>query len=293
LALILFSTTDVAGPRQADFARMLRSVARNAAGPQAVRCHVLLQNCSLEELAALRNTAPACCHLTAIEGRCSLSAARNRLIEAVRHEAFGPDDVVFFPDDDCWLPDHLAGSLATTFTALLQLDLLICRVTPAPVMRAFSAADVRPAATWQIVRIASSNGMFIRASVFRDLGRFDPSLGVGTANGGAEDTDFVIRAFLAARQSGILDRTVVAHSEPDRDSAAKYYRGSLIVLARHAARSPALLWEFLRKLLVGGYFTLCGKLRLRALLSAFAAATRSLAAGARAAKPDWRGETAP
>ena len=284
MTLILFSTTDLKGARQAEFGRMLRSLGRNALGAEPVRCHVLLQNCSQEQLAALRAHAPDCCQLTAIAGRCSLSAARNRLIEtAVAQEAFGPDDIVGFPDDDCWLPDHLAASLAATFGGLERLDLLICRIAPDPVLAAFGPGEVRPATTRQAVRVATSNSMFIRASTFLRLGRFDETLGVGTPNGGAEDTDFVIRAFLAARQSGFVDRAVVAHATPDRDSAAKYYRGALIVLARHAHRNPALFYEFLRKLLVGGYFTLCGRLRPVALLAALGAATRSFGAGARAA----------
>lgn len=283
LTLILFSTTDLKGARQAEFARMLRSLGRNALGPQPVRCHMLLQNCSEEELVALRDKAPACCHLRAISGRCSISAARNLLIAAATGtEAFGPDDFVAFPDDDCWLPDHLAASLAAIFAGLERLDLLICRIAPDPSLTGFGPGEVAPASTRQVVRIATSNSMFLRGPAFRSLGRFDEALGVGTPNGGAEDTDFVIRAFLAARQSGFVDRAAVAHITPDRNSAAKYYRGALIVLARHAHRNPALFYEFLRKLLVGGYFTLSGKLRPVALLAALGAATRSLGTAKRA-----------
>ncbi len=282
MTLILFSTTDLKGARQAEFGRLLRSLGRNALGDEPVRSYVLLQNCSDEELAVLRAHAPACCHLMARAGRCSLSAARNLLIEAaIAQEAFGPDDIVGFPDDDCWLPDHLAASLAATFAGSERLDLLICRIAPDPGLAAFGPGAMRPAAMREVVRVATSNSMFVRGPAFLRLGRFDESLGVGTPNGGAEDTDFVIRAFLAARQSGFVDRAVVAHAAPDRNSAAKYYRGALIVLARHAHRNPALFYEFLRKLLVGGYFTLCGRLRPVALLAALGAATRSL--GARAA----------
>ena len=53
------------------------------------------------------------------------------------------------------------------------------------------------------------------------------------------------------------------------------YRGALIVLARHAGRRPALMFEFLRKLLVGGYFVLRRKLSPRLLLGAFSAAGRN------------------
>lgn len=280
MALILFSTTDMRGPRRADFTRLLDSLERNAKGGQALRSYILLQNCPHAQLAMLQTKAPACCRLTAIESRCSVSVARNLLIAAALEcEPFGADDIVGFPDDDCWLPDHFAGSLANVFAELEDLDVLICKVAGKPDLRAFAAREIVPASTRQIVRVTTSNSMFFRGPVFVRVGRFDPALGVGTPNGGGEDTDYVIRAFLAARRAGIIDRPVVAHPEPDQDSAAKYYRGALIVLARHAGGSPALMREFLRKLLVGGYFVVRRKLSLSALLAAFWDALRTRRTG--------------
>lgn len=280
MALILFSTTDLLGSRQTDFARLLRSLADNAQGETNLRAYILLQNCGAEALAALRAKAPGWCQFFAIDGRCSLSAARNLLIDVARHdEGFDSDDIIGFPDDDCWLPEHVSSSLNQTFAALPDLDMLICRIAPDPDPSIFTAEDVHTASAAQVVRLATSNGLFLRAPLFLQTGWFDNALGVGTASGGGEDTDFAIRASLLAKHCGFLDRAVIAHPAPDQNSAAKYYRGALGVLARHAGSSPALMREFLRKLLVGGYFILRGKLSIQTFLVAVGEARRLFSVG--------------
>ncbi|WP_448956247.1 glycosyltransferase family 2 protein [Labrys neptuniae] len=282
MSLILFSTTDLAGPRRQEFARMLASIERNCHGGPAIRLYVLLQNATPERLDALQVQVPSCCRMTAIPGRCSISAARNQLIaRALEDEAIGADDVVGFPDDDCWYPDGVAAGLADSFAALADLDVLICRVALQPDGAPPRDGEVRPARVRDIVRVTTSNSMFLRGSVFLRLGDFDPELGVGTPNGGAEDTDYAIRALLVAGQAGLIDRALIAHPVPDQDSAAKYYRSALIVLARHAGRRPALMMEFLRKIAVGGYFLARRKLSARGLFAALMAAAGSFAMPAR------------
>ncbi|MFC2254414.1 glycosyltransferase family 2 protein [Labrys portucalensis] len=277
MATILFSTTDLHGQREREFAQLLTSIGRNAASGADMRLYVLVQNCTPAELAALREQVPPCCRLTAIEGRCSLSTARNGLIGiALAEAAPGRDDVVGFPDDDCWYPDLLVPSLTDTFAALPDLDILLCRVARQPSEKPVAAEEVRPAAVREVVRLSTSNSLFLRGSAFLRVGAFDPELGVGTVNGGGEDTDYAIRALLTAGQAGLIDRALVAHPEPDLASAAKYYRGALIVLARHARRRPALMFEFLRKILVGCYFVSRRRLSPRLLLAALGAAARNV-----------------
>ncbi|WP_336489086.1 glycosyltransferase family 2 protein [Methylobacterium nigriterrae] len=276
MAIILISTTDMRGPRGPEFARLLDSIERNASASLPVRAYILLQNCTQDELERVRAAAPACCALAAVPGRLSISAARNRLIETVLSEAaVGPDDVVGFPDDDCWLPDAVLARLATVFSERPDLDVLICRVSLDPDPRPFDAASVAPASARQIVRVSTSNNMFFRGSLIGRVGPFDPELGLGTPNGGGEDTDYVIRAFLRAEGAGIIDRALVGHPEPDKDCAAKYFRGALVVLARHARLRPALMREFLRKPLVGLYFVGRGKLSWSAYRAALAEGGRS------------------
>jgi hypothetical protein len=140
--------------------------------------------------------------------------------------------------------------------------------------------EIRPAAVRDVVRLTTSNSLFLRGSTFLRVGTFDPELGVGTINGSAEDTDYAIRALLIAGRAGKVDRALVAHAEPDLASAAKYYRGALIVLARHARRRPALMFEFVRKIMVGGYFAARRKLPPRQLVGALGAAARTFSASA-------------
>ncbi len=244
-----------------------------------VRHHVLLQNCGPAVLARQRGAAPAHRRIEAVEGRLSLSAARNRLMDAAfREEPAGRDDIVGFPDDDCWFPAGFLARVAGVFGSRPALDLVVCRCARAPDPAVFDASDLAPVSARAIVRLSSSNTMFLRGSLPGPVGDFDPGLGLGTPAGGGEDTDYVIRAFLRSREAGFIDRALVGHPEPDRDSAAKYFRGAFIVLARHARSRPALTREFLRKLLVGLYFIGRGQLSPGTY-------TRALGDGLRA----WRG----
>ncbi|MBV9077398.1 MAG: glycosyltransferase family 2 protein [Methylobacteriaceae bacterium] len=262
MTIHLFTTSDLKQPRWDDLERLLASVAASSRD-LAIRHHLLLQNCDEAGLARLRARAPGCCRLTALPGRVSLSEARNRLLAAAWDE--GPpaaDDVVGFPDDDCWLPEGWLAEVDRLFTSHERLDVLVCRVSLDPVAPD-AAPPLRPAAARDVVRMASSNSMFLRAPLVREIGPFDPELGLGTAAGGGEDTDYVIRAYLAGRETGFIDSPLVGHPPPSRDTAAKYYRGAFLVLARHARRQAALRREFLRKILVGLYFAGRGKLSLR------------------------------
>ncbi len=279
MTIILLTTTDLGGPRRADFARLVASIAASASLGLRIRSLVLLQNCPLDKRALIASTMPACCRVFAVSNRMSLSAARNHLLDLmIAEEAPSCDDIVGFPDDDCWYPVSFHQRLSQVFASCGTLDLLVCRVSLEPDLDAFDARDVTPITTPQVVRLPNSNSMFLRASLVANVGRFDPTLGLGTPNGGGEDTDFVVRAYLLANAAGIIDRPLVGHPEPDRTTAAKYFRGALIVLARHGRQSPALLRELLRKVLVGLYFVVCGKLRVPTFWGALVEGARTFVA---------------
>lgn len=259
MTLILFTTTDLAGGRDRDFRRLLASVERSR--DVAVRHYVLLQNASEEALALCRSEAPAACRIFAISGRASVSAARNRLIaEACTEQVPAEGDVVAFPDDDCWFPDGFLARLHRTFAEATTLDLLVCRMSLDPRADEFRSRDAEPIAAHQVVRMSSSNNMFLRGSLAGGLGAFDEGLGLGSPAGGGEDTDYALRAYLGARRAGLLDQPLVGHPVPDRASAAKYFRGAMTVLARHARARPTLARECARKVLVGGWFVGSGRL---------------------------------
>jgi len=264
MAIHLFTTTDWRGPRRADLVRLLDSVERSRAAGVSVHHHLLLQNCPPETLAAERASLPAQTHVTAIPGRASISAARNQIIAAALAETpFGADDIVAFPDDDCFYADGFLARLEAAFAARPGLDLLLCRVSKDPEDGPDGLRDIAPASAAQIVRLTMSNSMFLRGSLAATLGAFDPTLGLGTPARGGEDTDYAVRALLAGNATGFIDRPLVGHPPADRSAAARYYHGAAIVLARYARRRPALMREYLRKLLVGLVFTLQGRVPAR------------------------------
>ncbi|WP_406857047.1 glycosyltransferase family A protein [Alsobacter sp. KACC 23698] len=279
MTIYLFSTTDFAGPRKADFQRLLDSVGTQSGLASPVVHYVMLQNCAEAEFTAYAATAPARMRLMRSPGRMSLSAARNELLRAaLAAESFGEDDLVAFPDDDCWLPERLLGSVMALFAARPTLDLLICRVSMTPDERPPTPQEVVEPTTPQLVRLSSSNNMMLRGVLLPQLGLFDPELGLGTPAKGGEDTDFVIRASLRARSVGFIPRPLVGHPESDQASASKYFPGTLLVLSRHAWRKPSLMREFVRKLAVGAYFVANGRLSTPEYRGALRRAARSFIA---------------
>jgi hypothetical protein len=109
-----------------------------------------------------------------------------------------------------------------------------------------------------VIRQASSNTIFVRGRVLRDDRVFDETLGVGTVNGGGEDTEFALRAWLSTPQL-----------------RPKYYRGGLIALARHARQQPRIGFEFARKLAVGLWLVGTRQLPVAAFRTAVSAAMKS------------------
>lgn len=165
-----------------------------------------------------------------------------------------------FPDDDAWYPPGLLDRVAAVFAAIPDLDFWFCRYASAPVAVVLPhAPSDRPPGMRDVVRNASSNTIFVRGSLARSL-RFDDTLGVGTAMGSAEDTDYAVRACLAGRRTLFADAAFVGHHDKDLACRARYFPGEVMVIARHARRVPALRRELIRKVGVGAYLGLRGVL---------------------------------
>lgn len=286
--LLLISTTDIRNAPKGILDRMLASVSRAARSlPHAHITHaLLLQNCPPRHGRAFPNFVAA----DTIETQLSLSAARNRLLgPRIERRSVAPETVVGFPDDDCWYPAGLLETVLKRFRTDPQLDLWFCRYSSRPATYGSQRESGRPARARDVVRNASSNTMFVRARVVRQIGRFDETLGVGTSNLGGEDVDFALKAFRLAEKAWFEDAVLIGHRDPQPALRARYYPGSLLVLGRHAATSPPLLKEYLRKIGVGLILTQRGELPLRAFLSANRAAAREAIrenlAGHSAARP--------
>jgi hypothetical protein len=261
MQLVLFTTTDLRAKREADFLRMVESVRRGTDPEIRTKMFVLLQRCEKDNKRGYeRMLSPGSVVLTSAH-RLSLSEARNRLLESARRRtAISDDCVVGFPDDDCWYPPSFPRQLVASFGRDPRLDMLACRVCPQPVEPDSIEASFTPAKVRQVVRRSSSNSMFFRGRMVNELGDFDRSLGLGTANGSGEDTDYALRGFLAARRAVFVDLPLVGHSEPDLTVVARYFRGSFVVLSRHAFKSPDLWIECVRKIGVGTYLALRSRL---------------------------------
>lgn len=238
--------------------RLIASLGRDDTSARTVRLHLLVQNSRADQRAA---SFPEFVRVSDIDASVSLSAARNHLLGGVQTSApFEDDDVVGFPDDDAWYPPGLLDRVASVFASIPDLDFWFCRYasTPVPVVMRHAPPDLAPGVR-DVVRNASSNTIFVRGSLARSL-RFDETLGVGTATGSAEDTDYAVRACLAGRRTRFADAAFVGHHDKDLACRARYFPGEVLVIARHARRVPALRRELIRKVGVGAYLGLRGVL---------------------------------
>lgn len=277
--LVLISTSDVDAGRGDMLDRMLRSVEQAA---KTMRPHVsikvllLLQKCPEYRYWTISKTLPSFVQAIPSTETLSLSAARNVLLAyASSNGIIDSTAVVGFPDDDCWYPRGTLELVAQSFAQSPQIGLWFCRYSSKPlsvaqVKRASCAASAR-----DVIREASSNTMFVGDRVLRAGLLFDEALGVGTVNGGGEDTEFALRAYLSSHQSSYFPAPVIGHRDKTPQLRPKYYRGGLIALARHARQQPLIGFELARKLAVGLYLVVTLQLPAAAFRAAVAAAMKS------------------
>lgn len=279
--VVLISTTDIANSRSGMLERMLASVAREREGIPHSSCTVvlLLQNCSPERLQTIRTKLPAFALAFAVPDRVSLSAARNLVINRIAAGRIGGETVVGFPDDDCWYPPGSLAFILRQFAENPKLDLWFCRYAASP-RSASDEVPTRQATVHDVVRNASSNTIFVRGAVLRDVSSFDEDLGVGTPNLGGEDLDFAMRAHAVSRLSWFHDQAAIGHRDKLQYLRATYYRGSLLVLARYARQNAATTGEYIRKIAIGFYLVLRRELTIGAFLKANTLALTELKRGA-------------
>ncbi|MGZ5924077.1 MAG: glycosyltransferase family 2 protein, partial [Rhizomicrobium sp.] len=212
--LILLTTTDVQGGREAEFLRMIDSVRAGMRTGIRVKMFVLFQRADAEAGAKYQGVLPPGSVILTGPGRMSLSQARNSLLGAALQSAsIGEDCVVGFPDDDCWYPPRFVDFLVASFRRDGELDMLTCRVSLQPVDPPSIESRVPAAKAWQVVRRSSSNSMFFRGATVAAIGPFDPAFGLGTPSGAGEDTDYALRALLKARRATYIDLPLVGHRE--------------------------------------------------------------------------------
>ncbi|KQQ80721.1 glycosyltransferase family A protein [Aureimonas sp. Leaf324] len=269
----LFSTANLSSGRSDALSRMIASVSAAArARPDIeLRLMILLQCCATPPGDLVPAEDAGLVTLLAVPGLVSLSAARNTLlVEGRRLGWMAGDEVVAFPDDDCWYPDGVLGHIHDAFARQPDLDFWFCDYASAPVP--VNGALERDASVQDVLRRASSNTMVFRSVIVRENGGFDPELGVGARLNGSEDTDYALRALASCRRTRFMPLASIGHRDRNTAIRAKYYPSGLLVIARHSGRIPALRGAFLRKLAVGSALTARGELKPQVFLAAVRAA---------------------
>lgn len=271
--IVLISTSDVSTGRSEALDRMLASVARTTSKRPdiSIALLLLLQKCPAGPGSV--QAFPAFVDVSSIPHQTSLSAARNLLLSrGLSRGLIGSTTVVGFPDDDCWYPDGTLEYVGEVFSRIPELNLWFCRYSSAPLSVLDTGTVSKPARVRDVIRQASSNTMFVRGNVIQSGASFDEELGVGTPIGGAEDIEFALRAHIMSTQTMYLNAAIVGHRDKNPQLRAKYYRGGLIAIARHAQQQGGIVIELIRKIAVGGWLMLRGELSFAGFLGALSAA---------------------
>jgi hypothetical protein len=196
----------------------------------------------------------------------SLSEARNRLMKQFQITG---SEVVFFPDDDCWLGEN---TLSKVQKILADSDFAIGVVdtdgNENSEILGGSNIDLSVA-----LEVSASAAIFCRSKVLEQF-RFDERLGLGTQIGSAEDLDLVLY-MLSKGAKGKFDKSIrIGH--PKKGRGMEYFPGSIAVLRKYSDVWPRA-WAFMiRRLAHGVVYTIQGKLPLKSLISAFAIMVRNI-----------------
>jgi GT2 family glycosyltransferase len=164
----------------------------------------------------------------------SLSRARNLGLEhADRLGLLRGCGHVAFPDDDARYPDGLLERVG----AVLRSEAAVVCGPYAPARESLNTRRFPPGRRrlepGLVMRVASSNNLFFRASVVQAVGGFDERLGLGARYGASEDSDYVLRALARGFEGTYDPQALVEHPyKPGR--VQEYYRGNVAVLAKHA-----------------------------------------------------------
>lgn len=112
-------------------------------------------------------------------------------------------DIINFPDDDCELSKDLLYKVNNIFNENINSELIFGKSLDRYSMQAsiINFYDSPVVVKYSnIYRSTVEFTMFIRKSVFEELGGYDEALGVGTYFGAEEGADFVIRALNSGKK---------------------------------------------------------------------------------------------
>lgn len=250
---ITFTTCDLNGGRTDKLFQMVSSLNEfSSRNPDVtIQAYLLMQRCSAIELDELRKQIPDFFIVSAIEGRVSLSKARNIMLATVDGDDLSRS-VVAFPDDDCWYPYQNLDAILAEFSSDPQLDMFFCRYSSAPDVLPMNFDRRVSPGIFSVVACASSNTMVMRGDLVRKAGLFDETLGVGAQFNGGEDTDFALKILALSQKVIFADGAHVGHRDPDVTLRGVYYPGGLLAIA-NSARKVSGGWQVLAKKVAVGF----------------------------------------
>lgn len=250
--------------------RLYESVLRNAEKGLTVEHIMLLQNPDNYSVPDFLTTSNYNIAVIVEPQMMSLSEARNRMLAVSKGNGLiDNEDLVAFPDDDCWYPEKNLAFIYEQFQKRYSLDLFFCKYRNKDHEHAEEAIIQHNIGAKTVVRNASSNTIFIRGKIVNNTVGFDRNLGVGTPNNGGEDLDYALRAFLQANETAFLNRYLIGHRDKNNELRGKYFRGSAIVLNRYRFRTVGLMAESLRKLTIGCVLVAKGEMGFSEFFSAY------------------------
>ena len=270
-SVFLLTTCQLETDGTADLRKLVASVAsaKRDGGIARLGHIVLLQGCGGADVLDSAGELPKWVDVLTVEERLSSPEARNLMIHhLLARDDFDAEAVIGFPDDDAWYPPGALACVAQQFQSSPELELLLSRYGPAPSVTACTGA-FRPTLQQALSRSACA-AVFIRGKLLVQLGGFHELLGLGTELKGGEDTEFVHRAFHRSNGRALcIPGYLVGHHTADASKKAQYYEGALAAILAHRRASPAARIALARKLMVGIWLVLRGRLPFSNYLRAF------------------------
>lgn len=270
--ILLFTTCDLLSPRQDELARLTRSLSFTAlSSPHHITHILLVQRAQARDMLPLVAEAlPFQRICLSAPTRLSLAVARNTMLRAAKAQGLlQRADWVAFPDDDAWYPPGLVDEVSAVFEGHPGVSMVTCRYGTQPQNASSGAGFLLENNAAALVRVLSSNTLFVRRSAVQAVGLyFDERLGLGAPINGGEDLDYALRVMAQGGCVAFDPGRRVGHRDAVTWTRGTYYEGSLCALARASALSARLRLPYWRKLLVGSALVARGELPLSRLWSA-------------------------
>ena len=217
-----------------------------------IRCEIIVVDQNKDErLAPIIQTFEDRLRIKHVRSEIGLSRGRNLGLQCAR----GP--FIAFPDDDCAYPKTLLSDVARRFASLPAADGI------AVMSRDFdgkpSGPRWIPKQGWirknNVFRQAISYGLFFRASLVRQVGAFDESLGVGSESAwqSGEETDYVLRALAQGFRIFYCPSLFSLHSGGQEDERHFRKQVKYAVGGGRVVRLHSFSWTFKVKFLAAPF----------------------------------------